>query len=412
LRNLLRNEGIASTLYSPAPGRANLYALLKGKNSSAGSLIFTHHMDVVGADEEAWTHPPFSGEIVNGEIWGRGAIDLKGLGIAQLGAFIALKRSGIQLDRDTAYLAVSDEEVNGKHGTQWMLRHHPELFQNVAGVINEAGPGYLAQDGSVEYWEVMPSQKLALEVKLTAIGTPGHGSLPFANSAPNRLVRALDRIRKYKTPVIVLPEVASYFKQIARFETGERRDQLKNLPESLKNRKFYRWFVRHLQWNAMVRNTISITGMEGSSKVNVIPAEASAVLDCRLLPSQDPKTFLDALRSVIDDNHVSVTCQNDEAQTPSAPVDSPLFNMISNVIDAHFPKTPVVSFSPFSSNDNRFYLQHGINAYGFFPFLFSRSELDRMHGNDERISVENMKLGVKMLYDIAVRFAGSSSPSA
>lgn len=404
LKRLLSREGIQADIFQAAPSRANLVAILEGTNRSAKSLVLTHHMDVVEADERSWKYPPFSGKIIDGEVWGRGAIDMKSLGIAQLGAVTALKRSGIKPNRDIVFLAVADEERDGLYGTSWILNKHPGLSRNVAGVINEAGIGYFDQNGRVREWQITPSQKLVLDVKLTAKGNPGHASMPFPESAANRLIKALEKIRRYKTPIKLLPEVELYFKQISRFESGKRSEGLQSLGTALADPEFYRWFTSNLQWNALVRNTIAITQFQASTKVNVISGEASAMLNCRFLPGENPAAFLDELRKVIRDKSILIEPQNLEEPVPSSPINTRLFKTVSKVIREHHPDALIAAPPLFATTDSRFWQRRGIVAYGFFPFAFRPEELAGIHGHNERISVQNVKQGVQLLSEILLRY--------
>lgn len=404
LKALLDREGIPGTIYEIAPGRANLYAVLKGSDPKLGSFVLLSHSDVVPADARYWKHPPFSGAIASGAVWGRGALDMKGMGLVQLEAMVAAKRAGFQPKRDVVLLVVADEEMGGT-GAQWMLEKHPELFKNVAGIINEEGPGYL-ENGRLKYWEVRPGQKALAWLKLIARGHPGHASMPFAEAAPNRLVRALNRVLAWETPIKILPEARQYFAQLAPTESPEHAAGLRDLDVGLRDEAFRRWFLSNRSYNAMVRNTVAITQLEGSNKTNVIPPQASAALDCRLLPGEDIKSFIETVRRVVDDPTIEIETLDSIAPVSASSLDTPLFGAITRVIRRYYPQAIVVTPYSKGANDSRYFQERGIVAYGFVPFAITFEEADAMHGNDERLSVASVREGVRMLFDLIQDFGG------
>ena len=261
-----------------------------------------NHMDVVPADRRYWSVDPFGGVVKDGYVWGRGALDMKGMGIVELMAMLALKRQGIPLKSDIIFLGVADEEAGGAMGAGFMVKEHFDLLKNAGIVLNEFNFIAVGDDGKVRYYGVEAAQKTPLWLKLTATGTPGHGSVPRSDSAVNKLIAALHRIANYQTPLKVEPVVQTFYADTADLEpSGERRQRLKDLKASLQDPAFAAEFTKNLRANAEVRNTISITVLEGSNKVNVIPPQASAQLDVELLPSENPQQFINELRKVIGD---------------------------------------------------------------------------------------------------------------
>jgi acetylornithine deacetylase/succinyl-diaminopimelate desuccinylase-like protein len=404
LEGRLAAAGIPSTVWTSAPGRANLYAVLEGSDPKLGSLILLSHSDVVPADARYWKQPPFSGAITKGEIWGRGAVDMKGMGIMELQAFIALHQAKIPLARDVVLLVVADEEMGADAGIKWVMANHPEIFRNVAGVINEEGPG-LVEGRRLKYWEVRPGQKGLVWLWLQAKGRAGHASLPHSDAAPNRLVRALSRVLAWQTPIRVLPEAQQFFTQLAALEPDRSRAEgMRHLASALEQAPFREWFLSHPVWNAMVRNTISLTRLEGSNKTNVIPPVARAALDCRLLPGEDSAAFVARIRKLVAQDGVEVIADDVEKSVPASSVDTSLFHVIHDVIEKYFPKTLVVTPYSRAANDSRYFQERGIVSYGFVPLVLTEAELNTQHGNNERVSVENVERGVHMLYDVAVGF--------
>jgi acetylornithine deacetylase/succinyl-diaminopimelate desuccinylase-like protein len=403
LKSLLDQAGIPNKIYESAPGRANLYAVLKGSDPSKGAFLMTNHMDVVPADPRYWKYPPFSAKIADGFVWGRGTMDMKGLGLAELEAMIAVKKTGIKLKRTVIFLAVCDEETGGKLGTEWMLEHHPELFQHIAGVINEEGPGIL-EHGKLRYWEVRPGQKSLVWLELIAHGKPGHASFPFPDTAPKRLIRALYRIIHYQTPIHVLPAAQLFFKQISKVEKGKYAKDLAHLSQAFQDHDFLTWFENHPIYNAFVRDTINVTELSGSNKTNVVPADAKAVLDCRLLPGSSIPAFIASLKKVVNDPSITFKILLKSNAPAPSPLNTKLFKAISIVVHKDYPGVPIVTPFSTAANDSAFFQKRGIVAYGFYPFVVPPELLETEHGNNERIPVSDINDGIKMLYQLILTF--------
>src|SRR5216684_6250170 len=300
-KKILDQEGIENRVFEYAPSRADLWARLPRSNAGEAKrpIILLNHMDVVTSDASHWKVPPFSGEIKDGYLWGRGAQDMKDEGLAQLVAMVMLKREKVPLDRDVIFLAVSDEEAEGT-GTDWFIKNQRDLLGNAEFLINEGGENLL-ENGKVKYVGVDVGEKTTFWLHVVAHGRPGHGSRPIADSAPNRLVRALDRILAYRTPLTVLPVVDEFLRDMAPYETPERAAQYRNVRKAIEEKKFQDEVERDESLNFLLRNTISLTMMGGSEQTNVIPPEAWANLDVRILPGGDPKALLEAVRRVVND---------------------------------------------------------------------------------------------------------------
>jgi acetylornithine deacetylase/succinyl-diaminopimelate desuccinylase-like protein len=392
-------EGIESQIFESAPGRANIYARLKGDGSKK-AVVLLNHMDVVPADRRYWSVDPFAGLIKDGYLWGRGALDMKGMGVLELMAMLALKRGGVPLKADVIFLGTADEEAGGAMGAGFMLKEHFDLLSDAGLVLNEFGFIVTDDAGQVRYYSVCPAEKVPLWLKLTATGTPGHGSRPRPDSAVIKLVEALHRIVAYRTELKVEPIVQKFYADTADLDPDPARTQrLRNLAESLQDAAFAAEFTKDLRSNADVRNTISITMLEGSNKINVIPAEASAQLDVRLLPSQDPALFLSDLRRVIADESIKIEVLL--SFPPSAsPADSEFFEVLRDVAGRFDPGARVTTPLLGGFTDCHFFRERGIPCYGFIPLKASAKGLSGVHGNDERVSVENVKFGTRMMYEV------------
>jgi acetylornithine deacetylase/succinyl-diaminopimelate desuccinylase-like protein len=403
-KDIFDREGIEAQIIEAAPGRGNIYARLKGDGSKK-AIVLMNHMDVVPADRRYWSVDPFGGVVKDGYIWGRGALDMKGMGIVELMAMLALKRQGIPLKSDIIFLGVADEEAGGAMGAGFMVKEHFDLLKNAGIVLNEFNFIAVGDDGKVRYYGVEAAQKTPLWLKLTATGTPGHGSVPRSDSAVNKLIAALHRIANYQTPLKVEPVVQTFYVDTADLEpSGERRQRLKDLKASLQDPAFAAEFTKNLRANAEVRNTISITVLEGSNKVNVIPPQASAQLDVRLLPSENPQQFINELRKVIGDESINIEPILSFAPSAS-PTDSEFFKALQEVANNHDPGARVTTPLVVGFTDCHYFREKGIPCYGFMPFKLTEKEAALLHGNDERLSVDNVKFGTRVMYEIVQELA-------
>ena len=421
-KKILDQEGIENRVFEYAPGRGDLWARIprtvneKSPTSAANDaaemghphprpIILLNHMDVVTSDAAHWKVPPFSGEIRDGYIWGRGAQDMKDEGLAQLVVMVMLKREKVALDRDVIFLAVADEEVDDT-GSDWFIEHQRDLLGNAEFLINEGGENLL-ENGKVKYVGVDVGEKTTYWMHVVAHGRPGHGSRPIADSAPNRLVRALNRILAYQTPMRVLPVVDEFLRDMAPYEPPERAAQYRNIKKAIEDKKFQEEVEKDESLNFLLRDTISLTMMGGSEQTNVIPPEAWANLDVRILPGGDPKAVLEAVRRVVNDPNVSVEPMNDEFRVANySGTDNALFTAIREVAGKYFPGAPVVPHITSGYTENQRYRPLGINAYGFNPYAATEEEGHTEHGNDERIRVEEVRRGPRILFDVVVGVAG------
>jgi acetylornithine deacetylase/succinyl-diaminopimelate desuccinylase-like protein len=406
-KKILDAEGIENRSFEYAPGRGDLWARIpatSGKTPHERPIILLNHTDVVTSDASHWRVPPFSGEIRDGWIWGRGAQDMKDEGLAQLVVMVMLKREKVELDRDVVFLAVADEEADGT-GTDWFIEHQRDLLGNAEYLINEGGENLL-QNGTVKYVGVDVGEKTTYWLRVTAHGRPGHGSRPNADSAPNRLVRALDKILAYQTPMRVLPVVDEFLRDMAPYQPAERALNYRDVRKAIQDKKFQEQATRDESLNFLLRDTISLTMMGGSQQTNVIPPEAWANLDVRILPGGDPKMVLEALRKVVDDPNVTVepTAANFLIANYSG-TDNALYAKIREVAAAYFPGTPVVPHITSGYTENQRYRPLGMIAYGFNPYAATDEEGNTEHGNDERIRVEEVRRGPRILFDVVAGVA-------
>jgi acetylornithine deacetylase/succinyl-diaminopimelate desuccinylase-like protein len=397
LQAVMTKEGIESQILDTAelgPGRANFYARLKGDGSKKG-IALVHHMDVVPVTRENWKEDPFAGVVKDGELWGRGALDMKGHGIIQLMAFIAIKRSGMKLSRDLVYIGNADEETDGA-GAIVFTQKHSDLLKDVEYVLTE-GADTRVENGKVRWFGIDVGEKRPLWTRLVVEGVTSHGSVPSGDLNPvPRLARAVERVAAWQTPVRLTPAVERFFKAQGATETGEAKRWLSDPRAALKSPVGRKWLLKEPERNALLRNTISPTVLTGSNKTNTIPQFASAELDIRLLPDEDPEAFKRALVGVIADTSVKL---EEIAPLPprfDAPLGTKMFKAIEKVSGQMLLNVPVASTVTAGATDRPTYARAGLIPYGLDPYLIPIEE-NRLgvHGNDERISVKNIGWGVE-----------------
>ncbi len=406
LRAVLEREGIASELFEPSPGKANLYARLTG-DGSARPIVLLNHMDVVEASRDFWSVDPFGGVVQDGYLYGRGAIDMKGEGVAELMAMVLLKRSNVPLKRDIIFLATSDEEVGAGVGAGWIAERHPELVRGAEFLINEGGSMPMDGAANVAYVGIGVTEKAPFWLRITAHGTAGHGSRPTGDNAVERLVRALGRVQRYQAPFVVTPAADRFFKDLAARERDpSRRAWYGDVRSALRDSSARAFFASNSFYNAILRNTISVTRLAGSGKVNVIPPVARAELDVRLLPGQEPQQVLAELRRVVSDSLVSIEPLGVSWPATESPVESELVRAVRRVAERHFPGVLVTTPPLTGFTDSHYFRALGIASYGIAPFPVTEGDARGVHGNDERVSIKNIEFGTRYLFEI-LREAGA-----
>ncbi len=406
LKSILDREGIESQILDTTelgPNRANFYARLRG-NGSKRAIALVHHIDVVPVNPASWSVDAFSGAVKDGYIWGRGAIDMKSNGVAQLMAMIAMKRSGVPLNRDIVFIGNADEEL-GSMGAIVFVQRHPDLLRDVEYLITEGADNVLDSAGMVVYFGVGVAEKRTFWQRLTVNGVPSHGSRPTKLNPVPRLVTALYKISQYESPLRVTPGVDKFFRDIARTYPQPQRAWLSDVKVALENPRAREWILSDVSWNAVLRNTISLTGLTGSNKTNVIPGVATGEIDVRLLPDQDTTEFLRTLQQIVGDTAVHFTHLGNTKSPLESPIDTDLFRAIERAAHDREPGAFVTTPMETAATDRPTYRKLGITTYGFSPFKIPRAEIQRgMHGNDERLSVDNVGYGVRFFYDI-LRYA-------
>lgn len=402
LKKILEAENIPSSIYEPSPGRGSILATLKGDGSKRPILLL-NHIDVVPVEKEAWEVPPFEGVIQDGYLYGRGTLDCKSLGIIELMAVLILKREKVSLKRDVIFLATADEETGGRWGVQWAMENIPHL-QEAEFALNEGGHIILSDDGRPDRYTLSNGQKVIFQLGLKAKGTPGHGSMPLGDNPNVKLVQALNSLTRWETPFLVIPTVKEYFKRIAHKQPPYERDFFEDIEKGLNDATFTTWLISNPIYNAMLRNTISLTVLRGGTKANVIPSESSAVLDCRLIPGTDKEKFLKEVRGRLGEE-IEIEVLSESESLPASPLDTELYRAIETWASENDPGCPIVPFLLPGATDSRFLREKGIITYDFCPFRLTEKELMRVHAHNERIDLENLKYGTKALTEILKKIA-------
>ncbi len=408
IEGVLAREGLPSIVVESAPGRGNVLATLKG--SDGEPLMLLGHTDVVAVEPIHWTHPPFSGALVDGYVWGRGALDMKNMVAAELMVFLLLKREGIALCRDVIFAATADEEAGkGNHGPGWIIDHRPELWR--ARYIITEGGGHDLSIGNQRFYTVQTGQKGLCRLRLIARGTPGHGSMPHADNAIVKLSKAVAGLQGAELPVHISQSVRRMVEEIARsLPEGEAAAWLDLLDdqtsaEALAALDVDEEFRREL--GAMLRNTASLTMLQAGSKINVIPAEATAWIDGRLAPGQSQASFVEELRVLIGDEVEVVVDQ----YTPplEAAADSPLYAAIVEVMQSGDEEVGLLPYLLPAGTDAKHIVPRrpDTQIYGFMPYRQKpgEEEMKLIHGHDERTSIDELLFATQKLYEIVCRFA-------
>jgi acetylornithine deacetylase/succinyl-diaminopimelate desuccinylase-like protein len=403
---VLEKEGIPFEVDEFAPGRANLLATLKGDGSKR-ALVLSNHTDVVAADPTRWTVPPFAGVAKDGLIYGRGVEDMKTEGILQLLALVRLKREGRPLARDVMFLATADEEADFAGALRALSAEGwRDRLAGAEYVVTEGGENIVDEAGKVQYFGIETGEKGPYWMKLRTTGTPGHGSRPIDDSALNRLIRALDRVRQHRTPMKVLPNVARLFRDRAAAVAEPRATWYRDIEAALRDPQVARTLYDDRDVSALLRNTISITVVKAGYKTNVIPGTAEAELDVRLLPGEDPQAFLAELRKVIDDPTVEIDPREPFRPPNQSPTDTDLFKTAEDVLRREFPSALITNKMLTGATECVLFRAAGPHCYGFTPLLTTEAEVSTGHGDDERIRESTVRRSVGVFYEFVRRLAG------
>jgi acetylornithine deacetylase/succinyl-diaminopimelate desuccinylase-like protein len=409
LDSTMRAAGIETHLFEPAPGRGSLVAVLKG-NGAKKPVLIMGHMDVVGVERDKWTVDPFAAEIRDGYLYGRGAIDDKGMLAANLETMLLLKRNvldkGGTLSRDVIFVANSDEEAGGDFGMGWLIEHHPDLIR-AEFALNEGGRTRIV-NGKRLYVAVQNTEKVSHVVTVTARGPGGHASVPLEGNAIFRLGRALAKIGAYTEPVIVKPTTREFFLQLSKVwpDAAERRAMADVASSDAAHvQRGAAVLSRTPVFNAVLRNGISATMIEGGIRTNVIPTDAAAKLNVRTLPGESIDGLVARLNKLVSDSLVTIAVTERGEDSPASDFNSPMFEAIRESVRALDPAMTVVPYLSTGATDSARLRTWGMQAFGLLPFPLNQDDEDRMHGNMERIPLASLDFGTRMIHGAVLRVA-------
>jgi acetylornithine deacetylase/succinyl-diaminopimelate desuccinylase-like protein len=332
-------------------------------------------------------------------VWGRGTLDTKCLGVVFLLALESLIKEGVQFRRPIIFSAVPDEETGGSQGMRWLVENHLASL-DPEWVWDEGSGGLKGVFGPKVMFAVAVAEKQIQHLRLVATGEPGHGSMPHANNANVTLLNALRRVLGSPRPMRANAVAAAMFKAIAGTQKFPASLLLRHLSNPLVMGLAAPRLAADKLTNAALRDTISLNVLKAGYKVNVIPERAEAEIDCRLLPETGASEFHRWLRERIADDRVKVETIESSPPSGVAPVVSPFYQAVTHSVNRHAPGADVFPLLMAGATDGRYFRQRGYAAYGFGPVILERQDISRVHGIDERISAENLLLGIKMTRDI------------
>lgn len=400
----LRAAGLEPEVHEyDAGGHANLRVVLPGRDRALPPLVLLGHSDVVPADATDWSSPPWDATQVGDRLIGRGVIDMLGMVALQTLTVVALHQQGVPLQRDVVLLITGDEEVDGL-GIQAALRRWPELARSWA-VLTEGGfllEGYLRPGEDVA--AITVAEKGMLQLTLSARGPAGHGSVPLHDAAPDRVVRAVSRVLDRNIERRVTPPVQEQLGAL-----GEQRGGLQGLvltTPPLAALVGAEVLEATVQSRTLIRDTCALTMLSAGVKRNVIPATASATLDCRLLPGTEPYAFRDQLLLLVDDPRVDLTVLQARRPSSSDP-GHPVVHALRARLKAEMPGLVVLPILTRGSTDCSFLRAAGVPCYGLIPVRLEARELDAMHGTDESVRVVELEKGLARLADVTAALAAA-----
>jgi len=407
IAGILEKEGIAPELLEVAPGRSAVVARLRSSAISdpARALLLVAHLDVVGAERARWSVDPFGAVMKEGYIYGRGALDDKSMLAANLAAVVALKRSNARLNRDVIFLATDDEEGGGDASIRTLITKFWNKF--AAGYALNEGGEVVSKGGKVQYVAVQASEKVTVNVAVVAKGPSGHASIPTKDNAVIHLAAAVAKLGGYSTPVHFTTVVRRYFEGLAAVSDDEIAKWMRSLDSADRGEHAQRVIAdANPQWGAMMHDSIAPTMLSAGVRPNVIPGEARAMLNIRLLPGDTIDVLLGALAKLVNDPQVRFEIQpNAGLAAPTSSLESDFYAVIAKVAPQEFGGAPVLPYQSTWATDSSQLRLHNVQAYGLWPFPVTDEDLTRMHGDDERLSVASFNKGIELLLHIVSEFA-------
>ena len=406
IQNVLQKENIPVEVLEMTPGRGIVVAHLQAGPlpDASRALLLLGHLDVVGVDRGKWSVDPFAATQKDDYIYGRGAIDDKGMVAANLAAFIGLKRSGTRLTRDVIFLADADEEQAGDASIRAAIEKYWDKIA-CAFALNEGGRVVL-QNGKPQYVAIQTSEKVSYNVTATATAPPGYASIPLPDNPVVHLAAAVQKVGKMETPFQLLTITRRFFEQLAPVEDEDTAKWIRALDTSERADLAARRLAgMNPVWDAMLRDTIAPTELNAGVRANVIPAQASANLNIRLLPGNSIQDTIQQMEKAVNDPQVKFTVPPDgEPNAPASSITSELYQTLERAAMQQFPGAAVVPYLSPEATDSAYLRLHNVQSYGVLPFPLSEADLSRIHGDDERIPITSFRTGVDFLYKVVRDF--------
>ena len=401
IRELVEDAGVATELYAKEPGRPNLVARLRGGDSTP--LLLQGHVDVVTTAGQRWSRPPFAGELADGYVWGRGALDMKG-GVAMLvSAFVRAAREQRELPGDVVLLVLADEEAGADFGAKFLVEEHPHLFTGMRYALGEFG-GFAQELFGRRFYPIQIAEKQLCWLKATIRGRGGHGAMINRGGTMARLAKLLADLDRKRTPIHITPAVRTMYEHIAAALPRARRGLIRALLNPrLTDRALTAFGERGRNYEPLFRNTVSATIIRASEKINVVPAEIEVELDARGLPGFSADDVVAEVQSLVGDDVELEVVRHDPG--PPEP-DLGLYEALAGVLRELDPDGIPIPFVQAGVTDARFFARLGIQTYGFLPmnlppdFPFLRF----VHAADERIPAAAVEFGAEGVFRALHRF--------
>jgi acetylornithine deacetylase/succinyl-diaminopimelate desuccinylase-like protein len=403
LKEVVESVGLEAQVLESAPGRGNFVTRIKGTGNGRPLLLMAHN-DVVSVEADKWQHPPFAAEIVDGMVWGRGAVDTKNLVASELMVMLLIKRMGLTLDRDLIMCTFADEEAGGRFGADWMWQNHRDLI-DAEVAINEGG-GNLLEVAGKRFYLCQTGEKGGARMKIVARADPGHASVPRDDTAMLRMGKALVTLTEHQFPTIMTNTVRRMLTTLAGALEGAEGETIMDVlaDPSLENlNKLPLSPHEKLSLRATTRNTAVPTIIHGGHRINVIPGEVVCDVDGRILPDQSPDDFRKQVQDLLGPD-VSIEGSGGAAGIEADP-ESELFDTIRSVMQGIDPGCDVAPFLVSGGTDAKSI--PGIKVYGFNPAPYSEVEMNGAHNHDERVSIDNLTFATKALFEIATRYCSA-----
>lgn len=403
---VIRSYGIEPTIVGKSPSRTNLVARLKGRGEAPPLLLYGH-VDVVPTAGQQWTHPPFSGDLIDGYVWGRGALDMKGGDAMLMAAFLRAAAEGADLPGDLIFALTADEEDGSEYGARYLVENHADLFAGVKYGLSEFG-GFPLNIAGQRFYPIMVAERYICTLKVTVRGAGGHGAQRATGTAMGRLGRMLTAMDGARLPVHVTPVVAALVEAVADGLPAPISTQVRGLLDPAQTDRLLDELGGAVRlFDPLLHNTANPTIVQGGTRVNVVPSEISVTLDGRVIPGVSPADFIAEVRALIgDDLHIEQT--SGEPAAAQMQPDMTHFAHLAGILQQLDPTGIPVPYMVSGATDARVFADLGIQTYGFIPMAlqdgFNFASL--IHAADERIPAEAVGFGAEAIYRAIMTWRG------